>query len=534
MAPSAPAEAPLPAPDDAFDRVARLASRLAGAPMALLLLADAGVLVPAGAHGTHAATAPLSLSVEGSLGARVMESGAPFVVDDLGAAGLDALSDAAAWGMRAWAGVPVRSADGAVAGVLCVAGAEPRVWPADTAAGLADLAAVAEAELRGRAARSHGNRAAAALSGAEGLFRALVEQSLAAIYVIQDGVFRYMNPHAYQLLGHPPGWFDTPRSALDIIAEEDRPMVAENLRRRVDGELPYLHYRVRGLRYDGTTVYLEVHGSRAEIGGRPAVIGVAVDVTGRVRAERDREHAVRARDRFYAMVSHELRTPVSAVMLYNDLLASGVYDPLTDGQKEAVDRSQKSARHLLELINDLLDLAKLDAGKLETRLDEVEVGEVVESVVAGLAPLAREHGCEIVLRVDAPPLSATADARRVKQILLNLLSNAVKFGHGNPVNVHCAAGRDGVVVEVTDHGPGIEPADLERIFDEFVQIGEPDVGTGLGLPIARRLAELQGGSLHAASTAGQGSTFRLVLPTRVPPVSPSTGFSSPFSSAILR
>ncbi|HZG42244.1 MAG TPA: PAS domain-containing sensor histidine kinase, partial [Longimicrobium sp.] len=360
------------------------------------------------------------------------------------------------------------------------------------------------------------------------------EQSLVGIYVMQDGILRYGNPRLSTIFGLPPGWLDTPRPFLELVAEEDRELVAENIRRRLGGEVEAMHYRFRGRRRDGSLLYLEVHGRRTELDGRPAVLGVGIDITRRVQAEREREQAITARDRFYAMISHELRTPVSAVMLYNDLLLSGVYDPLNDGQREAVDRSQHSARHLLDLINDLLDLAKLEAGKLETRLEDVEAAEVVEGAVSVVRPLALEHGSELSVSFDERPLPATGDARRVRQILLNLLSNAVKFGHGHPVTVRGGRWEGGVFVEVTDHGPGIPPGDLERIFDDFVQLGEPGVGTGLGLPLARRLAELQGGSLRVASGEGRGSTFRLELPAAVPPVAQSTGFSSFPSSAILR
>jgi signal transduction histidine kinase len=126
------------------------------------------------------------------------------------------------------------------------------------------------------------------------------------------------------------------------------------------------------------------------------------------------------------------------------------------------------------------------------------------------------------------------DARRVRQILLNLLSNAVKFGEGKPVEVRCTPAEGGIVVEVADHGPGIPSGDLERIFEDFVQLGEPGVGTGLGLPIARRLAELQGGTLRVDSVPGEGSTFRLFLPSEAPDLAHGGGFPFTVSSAILR
>ena len=522
-------------PEEAFDRLTRLAVQVVGAPISLLSLVDSERQWVKSAAGLPPDEAPRSIPVGGSICGQVAATGQPLVIADLDAdprVGPDA--PMRRWGVRAYAGVPLATAQGHALGVLCAADTRPREWSPQALAGLRDLAALAVTEIEWRRSQAERERAAATLRTTEQLFRALVEQSLVGIYVLQDGLFRYVNPRFREAFGLPADWLDQPRGILELVVPEDRALVSENVRRRIEGEVEDLHYFLRGMRTDGEVIHLEVHGSRTVLDGRPAVIGVGIDVTERMRAEREREQAIQARDRFYAMVSHELRTPVSAVMLYNDLLLSGVYDPLTPQQREAVDRSQASARHLLDLINDLLDLSRLEAGRLETRVEDVETAELVESVVDGLAPLALEHGCELSVRVAQRPLVVTGDARRVRQILMNLLSNAVKFGHGHPVEVRLGPAPGGVLFEVADHGPGIPPGDLERIFEEFVQLGEPGVGTGLGLPIARRLAELQGGTLDVCSRPGEGSTFRLFLPSGVPQAAHRTGFPSAFSSAILR
>jgi len=235
------------------------------------------------------------------------------------------------------------------------------------------------------------------------------------------------------------------------------------------------------------------------------------------RRQLDLERAMTARSRFYASMSHELRTPINAVLGYSTLLLERIYGPLNDKQVEGIERTQKAARHLLELVNDVLDLSKIEAGKIDLRLQPVDFPSLIEDLFVTVRPLADEHKSELTLECPRR-VGIVSDPRRVRQILLNLLSNAIKFGRGRPIRVRCMA-RDtgGVMIEVTDEGEGIPPADQERIFHEFVQLGKTQLqdGTGLGLPISRRLAELLEGSLSVRSEVGKGSTFRLELPEAI-------------------
>ena len=275
-------------------------------------------------------------------------------------------------------------------------------------------------------------------------------------------------------------------------------------------------------------------GSRDSIALGVAGLGALVALTlffltrAEVQARERAERSEAERSRFFAAMSHELRTPINAILGYNDLLLAGIFGELPPVQEDGIRRSQRAARHLLELVNDVLDLSKLEAGKVDVAPEPVRVDELLDDLLTTIRPMAEERGCTVELARATCAFSIRTDPRRVRQILLNLLSNATKFGAGHPVHVACVCvphgavipggGRrrtagDAVVIAVRDHGPGIARGDQERIFEEFVQLpGSTPGGTGLGLPISRRLAELLGGALTVASEPGDGSTFYVTLP----------------------
>jgi signal transduction histidine kinase len=219
-------------------------------------------------------------------------------------------------------------------------------------------------------------------------------------------------------------------------------------------------------------------------------------------------------------MSHELRTPINAVLGYSTLLLENIYGPLNEKQAEGIQRTQRAAKHLLELVNDVLDLSKIEAGKIDLRLQPVTFPTLVEELFVTVRPLADKYGTKLAIETDGPSVTIVSDPRRVRQILLNLLSNAIKFGGGKPIRVQMHRTPDnGVAVAVIDEGEGNPHEDQERIFQEFVQLGKTQLqeGTGLGLPISKRLAELLNGSLTLESRVGQGSTFRLTLPATAEP-----------------
>jgi PAS domain S-box-containing protein len=227
------------------------------------------------------------------------------------------------------------------------------------------------------------------------------------------------------------------------------------------------------------------------------------------------ERAIGARSRFYASMSHELRTPINAILGYSSLLLDNIYGELNENQIRGIERTNRAAKHLLELVNDILDLSKIEAGKIELQIEPVTLPTLIEDLFVTVRPLAEESGSELALQHDGDPVKIVTDPRRLRQIILNLLSNAIKFGRGKPIDVRCSQNEDGgVIIEVIDRGDGIAPEDQRKIFDEFVQLGKRknQEGTGLGLPISKRLAELLNGQLSVASEVNKGSTFTLKLP----------------------
>jgi len=235
-----------------------------------------------------------------------------------------------------------------------------------------------------------------------------------------------------------------------------------------------------------------------------------------VAANEALETASKAKSSFLAGMSHELRTPLNAIIGFTDALLAGVDGPMNDEQRASLTWVQRGGRDLLALINDILDLSKIEAGKLAITPESFNPLELVASVQGQHRPLAEPKGLTMVLRDEGAPEQVVLDRQRTRQILANLIGNAVKFTSVGGIVIAvsgAAAGR--LVVTIQDTGPGIEPGDIGRIFEEFRQVGPSagkTEGTGLGLAISRRLARAMGGDITVTSIPGKGSTFTLDLP----------------------
>jgi signal transduction histidine kinase len=255
--------------------------------------------------------------------------------------------------------------------------------------------------------------------------------------------------------------------------------------------------------------------NRDEIGSLAAKVNRMSDELERLYAEL--ETASRHKSDFLATMSHELRTPLNAIIGFSEVLHEQMFGELNERQLAYVNDVLEAGRHLLSLINDVLDLAKIEAGRMELELSQVEIPELLQGAVSMHRERASRGGIELDLTTEPAEITVAADERRVRQIVFNLLSNAVKFTPADGrVDVSARLDDGHVEIAVADTGPGIRAEDRETIFEEFEQAtdGKQAEGTGLGLPLSRKLVELHGGRLWVDSEPGHGSTFRFTLPVR--------------------
>ena len=249
---------------------------------------------------------------------------------------------------------------------------------------------------------------------------------------------------------------------------------------------------------------------------------------------RELEVASRHKSQFLANMSHELRTPLNSVLGFSEMLADGIYGALPERASAALGKIQANGRHLLNLINDVLDLSKIEAGQLTLSPNDYVMGQIVQSVVASTETQARRKGISLVASIaDGLPVGF-GDERRLTQVPLNLMSNAVKFTDQGSVTIAASSSHGMFEVSVLDTGPGIATGEHARIFEEFQQVDSSSTrekgGTGLGLAIAKRIVELHAGRISVESAPGAGSTFRVALPVRTVSERRAAGASESCSS----
>src|ERR1700686_2514210 len=291
---------------------------------------------------------------------------------------------------------------------------------------------------------------------------------------------------------------------------------------RVEDVTEFIRLKQRGLAQEKIAEELRTHAGQmeAEIYQRAAEVQEAnrrLEATNQelLRAKEEAERGSRFKDQFLSTMSHELRTPLNAVLGFSAFLAHEAYGPLNDRQRRYVEHIHTGGKHLLSLISDILDLSKIEAGRMELTNESLPVKSIFGEVLSVMRPLADKKS-QSLSKNSQPGLVVRADSVRFKQVLMNLLGNAIKFtpkGGSIGLGAHLAGGR--VRVEVRDNGPGIPPAEQQRIFEAFYRLretGKKTEGTGIGLAITHRLVELHGGELTLESEVGKGSCFYFSLP----------------------
>jgi PAS domain S-box-containing protein len=373
-------------------------------------------------------------------------------------------------------------------------------------------------------------------------YRALFEAHPAPMwaYDLETLAFLAVNDAAVAHYGYSRDEF-LAMTIADIRPPEDVPALLDAIPEDVDAGLDETG-TWRHLLKDGTMIDVRISSHTLMWEGRPAEVVTAEDITERLEIERELqeyraeleetvrartaelvqvnealEQAPRAKSEFLASMSHELRTPLNTIIGFSSILIQGMAGELNEEQHKQLEMVLQAGKRLLALVNEVLDLSRIEAGRVEVLPDSIDVAPMLMELAEQVRPQAEAKGLELDLKPCEAPKQIRSDRRKIEQILLNLLSNAVKFTESGTVTFTASCdGKQRCVFTVADTGIGIPEDELELIFDEFHQMGirnDPAAeGTGLGLAISRRLATLLGGSLTVESRVGEGSTFTLTVP----------------------
>ncbi|KAF5418333.1 MAG: Methanogenesis regulatory histidine kinase FilI [Candidatus Methanogaster sp.] len=385
-----------------------------------------------------------------------------------------------------------------------------------------------------------------ALRESEEKYRNLIEHAGAGIVIVQDQLITYINESGAKMIGRTvEETIDTPFA--DYIHSDELPKVLDRYKRRMAGEEVQPVYDTAVKHKSGSRVDVELNIGLINYDGKPAEFVFLRDITECKRAEaglreahcklqeaktevdkevkkrtqqlvvakEDAEHANQMKSIFLASMSHELRTPLNSIIGFTGIILQGLAGELNVEQRTQLGMVYASSKHLLALINDLLDISKIESGELEPDLEEFNLSEAVMEVRDSLNPKAEDKGLKLLLEM--PDINVLSDERRFKQILVNLVNNAIKFTEEGEVEVKVIEKDKSIEIIVKDAGVGIKKEDIQKLFAPFTQLEytvSEENGTGLGLYLVRNLVRLLNGDIRVESEYGKGSTFTLTLPLK--------------------
>mgnify|MGYP001026478626 CR=1 FL=1 len=381
-----------------------------------------------------------------------------------------------------------------------------------------------------------------ALQESEEKYRNLVERANDGIVILQEGVFKYVNPSLVKMAGSSKEkLLGSP--FIDFVYKDEIPKVRDHYLKRMKGEPVPAMYETVFKTGKGEIVDAEVNAGSIKYKGKPADLVIIRDITKRKQMERElikhRDHLEelveertteleeanerlleldRLKSMFLASMSHELRTPLNSIIGFTGILLMEMSGELNPEQRKQLNMVKSSAHHLLDLINDILDISKIESGKVELSIETFSLMDVVREVLTTIQPLANEKNLQLSVK-EAEEVQITSDRRRVKQILMNLVSNSVKFTDKGFIEINITPLKNHTVsADVKDTGIGIHKEKLKILFNPFQQIDMTSTkkyeGTGLGLYLSKKIVTHLHGDISVKSKPGKGSTFTFILPIK--------------------